>query len=311
MRFLTTLLMSFSLVVAVMAQEPPDPPPDEPPPDEMPPDPPPDEKPPDPPPDETPPDEVPPDEVPPDEDPADESSAEKIRLKLLEKDARARAELITKRIDAAKTDQERVSAISEVLALEPRILHPLVAQALLPYINPKPIKKGLQYSDGVHMAVLEGLKEQKFDETYYGLMKSIKDNATNLPYVSRIVVTLGDIKNRKAIPELAKMMADKRDGREDLGRIATTALGVIGHRDAIPYLIKELEEEDKAGRGDTKAVTRRERLNKIVIEALKAITGQDFKLGSEWRAWWNKNMDTFQKEKKVPGDDEGGEGNGG
>lgn len=250
----------------------------------------------------------PPVEPPPDEAPDKPLTEEELRLKLVEEQAKEKADLLKKRMEAAKTDAERASAIADTVGGAGMIQHPLIAKAVMPYLNPRPIKAGLQYGDGTINAALEVLKKQPFDETYYGVKKMIGDNRTNLSYVQRLIGVYGDIKCVKAVPELVEMVRDKREGRVGLCKEAATVLGKIGHRDAISQLIAELEEQDQAGPNDTKMKARRQDLNSLVIEALKKITGQDFKLGSQYRKWWIQNAETFQKEKKPPPADGGGEG---
>lgn len=257
-------------------------------------------------------DATPPVETPPDEAPDKPLTEEELRLKLVEEQAKEKAELLKKRMDAAKTDAERSSAIAETVGGAAMVQHPLIAKAVTPYLNPRQIKAGLQYGDGTINAAIEVLKKQPFDETYYGVKKMIGDNRTNLGYVQRLIQVYGEIQCVKAVPELIEMMRDKREGRIALCKEAATVLGKIGHRDAISQLIAELEEQDKAGPNDEKMKTRRQDLNTIVIEALKKITGQDFKLGSQYRKWWIQNAETFQKEKKIPVPDGGGsDGSGG
>ncbi|KAF0241227.1 MAG: hypothetical protein FD180_4568 [Planctomycetota bacterium] len=255
-----------------------------------------------------PPKEPPPVEPPPDDPPVKPPSEEELRLKLVESQAKEKADTLKKRMDAAKTDGERSSAIGDVCGGGGSISHPLIAQAVIPYLNPRQIKAGLIYGDSTINAALEVLKKQPFDETYYGVKKMIDQNRTNLPYVQRMVTIYGETKCVKAIDELLEMVRDKRDGRIALCKVAAEQLGKIGHRDAISQLISELEEQDKAGPNDAKMKQRRQDLNGTVVDALKKITGQDNKLGSQYRQWWIKNAETFQKEKKTPPPDDGSGG---
>ncbi len=252
------------------------------------------------PPKDPPPAEPPPAEPPPDE-PVKPPSEEELRLKMVESQAKEKADLLVKRMEAAKTEGERSSAINEVCGGSGAIQHPLIVQAVVPYLNPRPIRAGLQYGDSTIGAAIGVLKNQPFDETYYGVKKMIANNRTNLPYVQKLIAIFGDIKCAKAVEDLVDMVRDKRDGRIDLGRAAADVLGRIGHRDAVSQLIAELEEQDKAGINDEKMKARRLVMNGPVRNALKNITGQDFKLASQYRQWWNKNAETFQREKK-PGD---------
>ncbi|NUN49924.1 MAG: HEAT repeat domain-containing protein [Candidatus Brocadiae bacterium] len=297
-RFATMLVFAAAASLPVFAQDgmTDEPPPDEPPPDVTPVDPPPDVMPPDPIPEDPPPDEVPGGEG------VDE---EQIRQKMIEKLVRERVEELRRRMDAAKSDAERSMAISESVGGSESLSHPLIASAVLPYINPRPIRQGLQYGDGTVQAALDTLKRQPFDETYYGIMKSINDNRTNEMHVLRCIQVWSEIRAVKAIPTLVKFMQDKREDKLTICRGAVDALGKIMHRDAIPALIAELEEQDKAGANDQKAQTRRSNLNVAVLEALKTITSETFKLGSQYRQWWNKNKDTFQKAPKVTPGTEG------
>ncbi len=261
------------------------------------------------PPKDPPPAEPPPADPPPDE-PIKPPSEEELRLRLVESQAKEKADLLKKRMEAAKTDTERSSAINEVCGGgTAAIQHPLIVQAVLPYLNPRPIRAGLQYGDGTINAAVGVLKSQPFDETYYGVKKMIGNNRTDLLYVTKLIAIYGEIKCVKAVDDLVEMMRDKRDGRGALCKAATEILGKIGHRDAISQLIAELEEQDKAGPNDVKMKARRADLNAPVLTALKNITGQEFKLGSQYRQWWIKNAETFQKEKKkAPPSDEGTEG---
>lgn len=253
---------------------------------------------------EEPPKDPPPAEPPPDE-PIKPPSEEELRLRLVESQAKEKADLLKKRMDAAKTDNERSQAINEVCGGgSASVQHPLIAMAVVPYLNPRQIRAGLQYGDGTINAAIGVLKNQPFDETFYGVKKMIGNNRTNLMYVQKLIAIYGDIKCAKAVEDLVEMMRDKREGRQALCKSAAEILGKIGHRDAIPQLIAELEEQDKAGPNDEKMKLRRLNLNLPVIQALKNITAQDFKLGSQYRQWWIKNAETFQKEKKkTPGGD--------
>ncbi|MEK7467034.1 MAG: hypothetical protein AAB074_06420 [Planctomycetota bacterium] len=285
MRILTALVLAGLIALPTFSQDaPPADPPKDPPPAEPPP------------------------EPPPDDPPVKPPTEEELRLRLVEATAKEKADTLKKRMEAAKTDQERASAIGECVGGGGGVQHPLIAQAVIPYLNPRQIKAGLQYGDSTINAALEVLKKQPFDETYYGVKKMIDQNRTNLTYVQRLVTIYGETKCWKAIDELVDMVRDKRDGRVGLGKIAAEQLGKIGHRDAISPLISELEEQDKAGPNDAKMKQRRADLNSAVIDALKKITGQDNKLGSQYRQWWIKNAETFQKEKKTPPPDDGSGG---
>lgn len=245
----------------------------------------------------------PPDAPPPDAPPEEPKppSEEELRLRMVEEKAKEKADTLKKRMDAAKTDGERTTAISDCVGGSNNVQHPIIVEAVLPYLNPRQIKAGLIYGNSVNTAALDVLKKEPFDETYYGVMKFINNNRTNLNYVKQMITVFGEIKCVKAVDELTDMLRDKRDGKIELCKEAATQLGKIGHRDAISDLIAELEEQDKAGPNDTKMKDRRAALNVPVVNALKQITGQDFKLGSQYRSWWIKNAETFQKEpKKAP-----------
>jgi hypothetical protein len=282
MRFLTALLLAAFVALPTFAQDaPPAEPPKEP----------------------------PPAEPPPDDPPVKPPSEEELRLKMVESQAKEKADTLKKRMEAAKTDSERSAAIGDCGGGSAFVQHPLIAQAVIPYLNPKKIREGLQYGDSVINSACEVLKKQPFDETYFGVKKMIADNRTNLNYVQKLITIYGEIKCVKAIDDLVEMVRDKREGRVGLGKVAADQLGKIGHRDAISQLIAELEEQDKAGINDAKMKQRRADLNTTVINALKLITGQEFKLASQYRQWWIKNAETFQKEpKRTPPPDDGSGG---
>ena len=285
MRILTALMLAALIALPTFGQDaPPADPPKDPPPVE------------------------PPVEPAPDDPPVKPPSEEELRLKLVESTAREKADTLKKRMEAAKTDQERSAAISDTCGGSNYVQHPLVADAVIPYLNPRQIRAGLIYGDGVINSAIEALKKQPFDETYYGVKKMIDANRTNIGYVQKLVLIFGEIKCVKAIDMLVDMVRDKRDGRVALCKVAADQLGKIAHRDAISQLIAELEEQDKAGPNDVKLKQRRADLNTTVLNALKQITAQDYKLASQYRSWWIKNAETFQKEKKTPPPDDGSGG---
>jgi hypothetical protein len=201
-------------------------------------------------------------------------------------------------MEAAKLDNERGQAINDVINQEPRVIHPIIVSAVMPYLNPRQQSATLKYGDSTIGAAVEALKKQPFDETYYGVKKHIDANKENVQYVQKLMVILGEIRRPIAVPYLVKFLEDKRDGKEALCREAAVQLGKIQHRDAISPLIRELEAQDKAGPNDKKMQARRNNHRQPVLDALKTITGQQYKSGAEYRDWWDKNMDTFQKEPK-------------
>ena len=313
---------------AAIAAEPDEPPPDEPPPEEPPPEDPPPQQPPDelnppappddppaeppaeppvepptePPPAEPPPVQpppvqpppaVPPVEPPPD-DPGDtpppltpEEKAEMERQRR-EEDIIARVKAFEEKMRSSKsTEEDRIKAITDLSAFK----HPLVAQALIPWIRPKIEGK-------VRLTAIEAVKSQHLLECGRAAAQNLEASGDDTDYARAMITIMGSSRDPKLIPRLRSIMKGK-EYKIDLQQAAITALNEIGHRDAIGDLILLMREFEDPKYPATQAA-RKNALYPLVKKAVKDLTRQDMPTAKHYQEWWKANERTFGKDVEAP-----------
>ena len=164
--------------------------------------------------------------------------------------------------------------------------HPHVALAMIPWIQP-------EVEDVVRDLAIEVAKGQRSPEIASEAAKLFDKNVTKLNYARSMIGILGRSKDVKQVTKLRAIMKGK-EFIVDLQREAIIALGQIGHRDAIPDLIK-LYKEFENPRLPEKEVPRKKALEKHVEECLDLITGTHMPNGKGWDLWWRDNEKSFQR----------------
>lgn len=234
-----------------------------------------------PPPAEPPPDEPPPAEPPPDEPGVDEAvAAEEARKK---EDARIRELVATfeKAMKKGNVDQQ-MKALTDISSTK----HPFVAKALIPWIAPT-------VEECVRDLAIEAAKSQQSPEIAQAAYSLFEKNTKDLKYARKMIGIMGRSKDVKQVTKL-RGIVKKTELDLDLQREAVIALGLIGHRDAIPDLIRLCKafEDPKI---PPKEVPRKNALQQSVEEALDRITGTHMPSAKAWEVWWKDNEKTFQK----------------
>lgn len=124
----------------------------------------------------------------------------------------------------------------------------------------------------------------------------VRDAERSYPVLEEVVDALGEIGDRRAVP----VLLDVLQGPHDPARLkAVSVLGALGDKRAVEPLIALLETEEKrtspAARESEENMESPEdtELNGAAVEALTAITKQDFAKAAEWRRWWTENREKF------------------
>lgn len=250
-------------------------------------------EPPKPPPTEEPP--APPAEPPPAEPPAD-PNAPPAEPEPGSADAAAAAEAARKkeedRVRVIVSDFERkmkkgtiddqLKALTDISSTK----HRLVAKALIPWIEPT-------VEEAVRDLAIEVAKGQQSPDVASAAASLFDKHSKNLKYARKMIGILGRSKDVKQVSKLRSILKGKEIDL-DLQREAVIALGLIGHRDAIPDLIK-LQKEFENPHLPPKDEPRKKALEKPVEDTLDLITGTHMPNAKGWEMWWKENEKTFQK----------------
>ncbi|MCC6741004.1 MAG: HEAT repeat domain-containing protein [Planctomycetia bacterium] len=235
----------------------------------------------DPPPADPPPDEPPPDEPPPDEPGVDEAVAAEEARKKEEARIREVVSAFEKSMKKGDVDQQ-MKAITDISTTK----HPLVAKALIPWIQPT-------VEESVRDLAIEAAKSQESQDVAAAAYSLFEKNAKNLKFARKMIGIMGRSKDAKQVAKL-RGIVKKPEYDLDLQREAVIALGLIGHRDAIPDLIRMCREFENP-HIPPKEVPRKNALQQSVEEALDRITGTHMPSAKAWETWWRDNEKTFQK----------------
>ncbi len=187
------------------------------------------------------------------------------------------------------TPDDQLKALTDVSTTK----HRLVALALIPWIQPT-------VEESVRDLAIEVAKGQQSPDVAREAASLFDKNAKNLKYARKMIGILGRSKDAKQVTKLRAIVKGKEIDL-DLQREAVIALGLIGHRDAIPDLIK-LQREFENPRIPPKDEPRKKVLEKPVEDALDLITGTHMPNAKGWELWWKENEKTFQK--TPPPDDQ-------
>lgn len=232
------------------------------------------------PPAEPPPAEPPPEEPPPAEPGVDEATAaEEARKK---EDARIREMVAAfeKSMRKGNVDQQ-MKALTDLSSTK----HPYVAKALIPWIQPA-------VEECVRDLAIEVAKAQQSPEIAQAANSLFEKNTKDVKYARKMIGIMGRSKDVKMVSKL-RAIVKKVELDLDLQREAVIALGLIGHRDAIPDLIRLCKEFENP-KIPPKDVPRKNALQQSVEEALDRITGTHMPSAKAWETWWKDNEKTFQ-----------------
>ncbi|KAF0241228.1 MAG: hypothetical protein FD180_4569 [Planctomycetota bacterium] len=181
------------------------------------------------------------------------------------------------------TPEQQMQALTTVSSTK----HRLVALAVIPWIQPTVEERVLDLA-------IEVAKGQSSPEVATEAAKLLDKNLDNPKYARAMIGILGRSKDVKQVSKLRSIVKEKEKFSLDMQREAIVALSHIGHRDAIPDLIKLVKEFENP-RLPAKDVARKNALEKAVEEALDLITGTHMPNAKGWNLWWQANEKTFQK----------------
>jgi outer membrane biosynthesis protein TonB len=178
--------------------------------------------------------------------------------------------------------EEQKRALTAISATK----HRLVAMAMVPWIQPT-------VEEEIRDLAIEVAKGQRSPEIAAEAAKLFDKNMDKLKYARSMIGIIGHSKDVKQVAKLRSILKDKSVNLE-LQKEALIALGLIGHRDAIPDLIKMFKDFENPHTPKDE-VARKNALQKLVEENLDLITGVHMPTGKGWDMWWKDNEKTFQK----------------
>ncbi|MHC5079759.1 MAG: HEAT repeat domain-containing protein, partial [Planctomycetota bacterium] len=164
----------------------------------------------------------------------------------------------------------------EAISLAKDVGTDLAAQLLAKYI----------YDKDTGLEVVKALASMGKRSATSALISALGRTKKNPQLNDAVILALGAIGDPKAVKPLSKNIwgGAGKEGWHHTARLKVRALGQIRDRTSVDELIGMTDDSRKrwghAMRGE-------------VLQALRKLTGQNFRTSREWRDWWKKNRSSF------------------